>query len=164
MDTSRHLPRHACMLFGALIVASSPSGTADQAPRPPAKYAPKPTDFAIVCTVFNGPPKGGKVELPDLPITYDAHFVLGARVDRLEFGKSPWPVGTLLNFVVHSPTGLFGGRFSEEQFVLTFSPFRPTTPEDKVWFSSETQYLLRAIERVRPKSGRVGVGPQKTER
>jgi hypothetical protein len=157
MDTSRHLRSNACILVGVLMVTLSTFGTADQAPRSPPKYAPKPTDFAIVCTLSNGPPKGAKVELPDLPITYDAHFVTGAHVDRLEFGKSPWPVGTSLNFVVHSPTRLFGARFSEEQFVLTFSPFRPTMREDKIWFSPETQYLLQAIERVRPKSGRSGI-------
>ena len=39
---------------------------------------------------------------------------------------------------------------------MTFSPFRPTTPEDKIWFSPDTKYLLQAIERVPPKSGKGG--------
>lgn len=156
MDTSRHVPRRACILVVILMAATSTSGTADQASRSRPKYVPKPTDFAVVCTLFNGSPKDAKVELPDIPITYDAHFVIGARVERAEFGKSPWPVGTSLNFVVHSPTRLFGGPFSGEQFVLTFSPFRPTTREDKIWFSRETRYLLQAIERVRAKSGKGG--------
>lgn len=132
--------------------------TAAQSSRAPQRYVPKPADFAVVCTLFNGPSKIGKVELPDIPITYDAHFVIGARVERLEFGKSPWPAGTLVNFVTHSPTLLFGGRFAGDQFRLTLSPFRPTTREDRIWFAPETRYLLQAIERVNPPHGRKG-GP-----
>jgi hypothetical protein len=142
---------NAYVLVALLLAVLGASGTAEQASRSQPNYSPKPKDFSVSCRLFNGPLKGAKVELPDLPITYDAHFVIGARVERLEFGKSPWPVGTSLNFVVHSPTRLFGGQFSGEQFVLTFSPFRPTTREDKIWFSPETQYLLQAIERLQPK-------------
>ena len=96
------------VVVAVLTATTGTSGTAEQASRSGPKYKPKPTDFAIVCTLFNGPPKGAKVELPDVPITYDAHFVVGARVERLEFGNSPWVVGTSLNFVIHSPTILLG--------------------------------------------------------
>jgi hypothetical protein len=151
-----HLRLRGCLLVMVVVltVATNTSGTAEQATHSGPKYIPKPTDFAIVCTLFNGPPKGAEVELPDVPITYDARIVVGARVERLEFGNSPWVVGTSLSFVIHSPTVLLGDRFSGEQFVLTFSPFRPTTPEDKIWFSPDTKYLLQAIERVPPKSGK----------
>ena len=138
------------VVVAVLAVAICDVGTAAQASRTRPTYTPKPTDFAVVCTLFNGPPKGGKVQLPDLPVTYDAHIVIGARVERLEFGKSPWPAGTLVNFVIHSPTTLFGGRFSGEQFVLTFSRFRPATREEKTWFAPETRYLLQAVEKVGP--------------
>jgi hypothetical protein len=77
--------------------------------------------------LFNGPPTAGIVTLPEVPITYDANFVIWARVERLVFGKSPWPVGTLVNFLIHSPTLLLGRGFSGGQFRLTFSPFSPTT-------------------------------------
>ena len=139
-----------------LTAATGTSGTAIQSPRSEPKYVPKPTDFAIVCTLFNEPPTGSKVEGPDLPITYDAHIVVVARVERVEFGKSPWPVGTLLNFVVHSPTMSFGDRFAGTQFVLTLSPFRTATPDEKIWFSPETKYLLQAVEKVKPKSSNGG--------
>ena len=117
----------------------------DQKSRP--NYVRMANDFSIVCTLFNKPPSGAKA-LPDTPITYDAHFLIVARIEEVQFGKSPWPAGSLVNFVVHSPTMLFGGRFSGKQFVLTFSPFRPATEEDKTWFAPETQYILRAVERV----------------
>jgi hypothetical protein len=122
------------------------------------KYVPKAGDFMVVCTLYNGPPKGGKVELPEVPITYDANFIIGARVEFVKFGNSPWPVGTLVNFLIHSPTLLLGWEFSGKQYTLTFSPFVPTTPEDKVWFAPETRYLLKAIEKVVPPSAGKGGG------
>ena len=144
---------HCLVVIAASAVSICDVGAAAQASGARPKYIPKPTDFAVVCTLFNGPARGGNVHLPDLPITYDAHVVIGARVERLEFGTSPWPVGTNVNFVIHSPTILFGSRFSGEQFVLTFSRFRPTSREDQIWFAPETRYLLQAIERVSPPKG-----------
>jgi hypothetical protein len=147
MNSSRRSLLSAFILCILTALSTNPEVTA-QANRSRPKYIRKRTDFVVVCTLFNGPPKGGKVILPDIPITYDPRFVIGARVERVDFGKPPWPVGTFLNFLIHSPTMLFGGAPSGEQFLLTFSPFRPTTPEDKIWFAPETEYLLRAIEKV----------------
>lgn len=148
---------HCIVIAGVVLAVVTFNGdTTGQSSRARQRNVPKPGDFAVVCTLFNGPPKTGKVELPDIPITYDAHFIIGARVERLDFGTSPWPAGTLVNFVIHSPTLLFGGPFSGEQFKLTFSPFHPMTREDRIWFAPETRYLLQAIERVNPPNGGKG--------
>lgn len=136
------------LVLGVLLAVGIELDAGEQKGPARPKYVRKPNDFAVICTLFNGPPKEGKVTLPNLPITYDANFVIGARVEGIEFGKSPWPAGTLLNFLIHSPTLTFGNRFDGERFVLTFSPFRPKTASDKIWFAPETEYLLRDIERV----------------
>ena len=145
---TRHIA--TIVIVAVLAVSICTVGAAAQASRPRPKYSRKPSDFTIVCTLFNGPLNHAKARRPDVPVTYDAHFVIGARVERVESGQSPWTVGTLVNFVVHSPTTLLGHRFSGEQFVLTFSRFRPSSQSDKTWFAPETRYLVQAVERAPP--------------
>ena len=102
----------------------------------------------MVCTLFNGTPPSGKVVTPDLPITYDPHFVVGARVESVVQGKAPWPPGTSLRFLIHSPSLMLPASFSGQRFRLTFSPFRPHTKDELVWFEPNMEYLLRWLEPV----------------
>ena len=109
-------------------------------------YVPKPGDFTVVCTLFKGDPPG-KVSLPDIPITYDPRFVVGARIDEVTLGSSPWKVGAVVRFLIHSPTLMLGGyQFDGRKVAMTFSPFRPKTKDDEVWFRPETRYLVRWME------------------
>ena len=111
------------------------------------KYVPRPGDFTVVCTLFSGPPPDAKLILPDIPITYDAHIIVGAKVEAVTLGTSPWPPGTALRFLIHSPSLMLGGYgFSGRRFALTFSHFWPTTKDDLVWFDPSTRYLLRWLE------------------
>src|SRR5262245_4474026 len=112
-------------------------------------YKPTATDFVVVCTLFNGRAPGATPSTPKEPITYDPRFEIGARVERVTLGNSPWRPGDRVTFVIHSPTLLLSNDFSGQQFELTFSPFRPTTESDKVWFEAETRYLLRWVERAK---------------
>lgn len=89
-------------------VSPAPTPAASQPPRRTdiperSKYVPKPGDFSVVCTLFSGPPPGARVTLPAIPITYDAHIIVGARVEAVTLGTSPWPPGTALRFLIHSP-------------------------------------------------------------
>ena len=111
-------------------------------------YTPGQSDFTIVCTLFDRRAPGATASTPREPITYDPRFEIGARVQRVTLGKSPWPAGDRVTFVIHSPTLLLQNDFSGQQFELTFSPFRPTSKSDKVWFEPDTHYLLRHLERV----------------
>jgi len=119
------------------------------------RYELQPGDFTIVCTLFNPDqvPADFKVSLPNIPITYDAHILLNARVESVSAGESPWSPGTALQFVVHSPTLMFGSYgFSGAQFSLTFSPFTPRTEDELAWFDPTMRYMLRAIEVVEPEA------------
>lgn len=120
------------------------------------RYVPKRGDFTVVCTLFNSDPPG-RVSLSDIPITYDPMFVVGARVEHVMLGTSPWKVGESVRFLIHSPTLMLGGyQFDGQRFSMTFSPFRPKTKDDKIWFKPETRYLLRWIEKIdetQPKGG-----------
>ncbi len=110
------------------------------------KYVPKKGDFALECTLFNGDPPGVKGTLQGIPITYDPHIILGAHVESVRFGKSPWNPGANLRFLIHSPSLLFGGYgFSGHRFVLTFSPFHPGG--DNPLFEPETKFLLKSIDK-----------------
>jgi hypothetical protein len=112
-------------------------------------YKPTASDFVVVCTLFKGRAPGATASTPKEPITYDPRFEIGARVERVTLGKSPWRAGDRITFVIHSPTVLLANDFSGQEFELTFSPFRPTTKSEKVWFEPETRYLLQRIERAK---------------
>jgi hypothetical protein len=144
------LSRLALVYLTTLTVPSAvASNSLKPVERP--KYIPKPGDFTIVCTLFNHDrlPSDLKVRLPDIPITYDAHILVYARVEKVSRGKSPWPPGTALRFVIHSPSLMFGGYgFSGKQFSLTFSPFQPRTKDELIWFDPSMRYILRSIEKV----------------
>lgn len=111
-------------------------------------YKLRPSDFMVVCTLFNGPAPGSTASTPKEPITYDPRFEIGARIERVTLGKSPWRAGDRVTFVIHSPAILLRNDFSAQQFELTFSSFRPTSKSDKAWFEPETRYLLQHIDRV----------------
>jgi hypothetical protein len=129
------------------VVATGSQITAQGSGRRTA-YSPKSSDFVVVCTLFNGRAPGATALTPKEPITYDPRFEIGARIERVPLGKSPWRAGDRVTFVIHSPTLLLPSDFSGRQFELTFSPFRPASKSDKVWFERETRYLLRRVERV----------------
>jgi hypothetical protein len=134
---------------GFVLVAFAGIANAGGARSERPKYELQPGDFTIVCTLFHPDqvPADFKVSLPDIPITYDAHILLHARVESVSAGASPWPPGTALRFLVHSPARMFGGYgFSGAQFSLTFSPFTPRTEDELVWFEPTMRYVLRAIE------------------
>ena len=114
-----------------------------------ATYKPKSGDFVVVCTLFTGRAPGASAATPNEPITYDPRFDLGVRIERVTVGNSPWRVGDLVTFLIHSPTLLLGGNYSGQQFALTFSPFRAKTESDKVWFKPETRYVLQWVEPVK---------------
>jgi hypothetical protein len=141
----RRTSRNPTMLLAlaAVVVASHAAG--EQNGQRTA-YEPKPGDFVVVCTLFNGRPPGATASTPTEPITYDPRFAVGARVERIALGESPWRAGDLVTFVIHSPTLLLGPSFAGQQFALTFSPLRPRTNSDKRWFDPETRYLLQRIE------------------
>jgi hypothetical protein len=130
--------------FAALVVLSPVAAHTRQR----TTYKPKPADFVVVCTLFEGRAPGATASTPREPITYDPRFDLGARIERVTLGKSPWRAGDLVTFVIHSPSLLLGHTYSGRQFVLTLSPFRPRTDSDKVWFEPGTHYVLQWVEPV----------------
>jgi hypothetical protein len=141
----------AAFIAGLVAVELVGAGNPQSKPRPTAraieKYLAKPGDFTIVCTLFKSDPPG-KVFLADIPITYDPMFLIGARVEEVTFGTSPWKAGTSIRFTIHSPTLLLGGyRFDGQRYSMTFSPFRPHGKDDEIWFKPETRYLLKWIEK-----------------
>jgi hypothetical protein len=137
----------------ALGASSVPVPTAPPARQVRPKYVPKAGDFAVICSLFMKDPPG-HVNLPDIPITYDPRFLIGARVEQVTLGSSPWKVGESVRFLIHSPTLTLGGYpVDGQRYVLTFSPFRPKTEDDKVWFKPETKYLLRSIEKAPDRAG-----------
>jgi hypothetical protein len=114
-----------------------------------ATYKPKSGDFVVVCTLFKGRAPGATAATPQEPITYDPRFEVGARIERVALGNSPWRAGSLVTFFIHSPSLLLRGNYSGQQFALTFSRFRATTDSDKVWFKPGTRYVLQGIEPVK---------------
>jgi hypothetical protein len=137
------------ILVAAFVQVISATQTGVESTSQRTAYKPKSGDFVIVCTLFKGRAPGATTSTPTEPITYDAHFEIGARVERVTLGQSPWRVGDRVTFLIHSPVSLLGSAFSGQQFALTFSPFTPTTKDDKVWFEPETHYLLQWIEPVK---------------
>ena len=131
--------------FAALVVLSPVAAHTRQR----TTYKPKSADFKVVCTLFKGRAPGATASTPREPITYDPRFELGARIERVTLGNSPWRVGDLVTFVIHSPSLLLGGAYPGQQFVLTFSPFRAKTEADKVWFEPGTRYVLQWVEPIK---------------
>ena len=134
------------ILVAAFAAAGMGEETLDQREGQRTRYKPAPRDFIVVCTLFKGRAPGASDSTPRLPITYDPRFDVGARVERVTLGESPWRIGDVVTFVIHSTTLTLGNRFAGQPFALTFSHFRPTTKTDNVWFDPETRYLLRWAE------------------
>src|SRR5262249_31413268 len=139
----------ACLWVPTLLVAacaamvmSMPSLSAG-AQRP--EYKPKHGDVVVVCTLFKGRAPGAADSTPVEPITYDPRFDIGARVDRVVLGQSPWRVGSVVTFVIHSPALLLSANFEGKEYALTLSPFSPAE-SDKAWFRPDTRYLLQSVE------------------
>lgn len=145
------------VLSGLLTVVAMTPVLGAAPPHQPA-YEPQPGDFTVVCTLFNGDDTPSLTIKDGIPVTYDPRILVGARIERVTFGKSPWPVGSVLNFVVHSPTLMLGGYgFSGKKYVMTFSPFVPKTERDLVWFEPNMRQILREIRRVEDgASGKAG--------
>jgi len=137
------------ILIAGFVAVVSATQTAVESTSQRTAYRPKSGDFVIVGTLFKGRAPGATASTSTEPITYDPHFEIGARVERVTLGQSPWRVGDLVTFVVHSPVSLLGSAFSGQQFALTFSPFVPKTKDDKIWFEPETRYLLQWVEPVK---------------
>jgi hypothetical protein len=132
-------------VVAALCVGTQVPGQAQQA-RP--DVAPS-REFAIVCTFLKNVPNGLNSEAPRVPITEDPRFLVTARVERIERGASPWKIGSIVNFIIHSPAVMFGGAPQDGQrFLLTFSPFQPVTKRDKLWFDPKTRYLLESLVKI----------------
>jgi len=129
--------------LAAVVMASHAAGEQNG---PRSAYEAKPGDFVLVCTLFKGPAPGATDSTPTEPITYDPHFDIGAHIERVSLGESPWRAGDLVTFAIHSPTRLLGPTFAGQQFTLTLSQFRSRTKSDKLWFDPETRYLLTKIE------------------
>lgn len=142
--------RRICLMIAVTILATCAGLASSQSPKRSQRHVYKPQrgDFVVVCTLFKGRAPGATDSTPLEPITYDPHFEIGARIERVHLGDSPWRVGNVVTFVIHSPTLMLGHNFAGKQFKLTFSPFRPTSDDDKVWFTPETRYLLQWIEPV----------------
>jgi len=149
MRTQRALAITTVSILAVLVTASD---VVAQDNGKPAAYKAERSDFVIVCTLFKGRAPGATASTLKEPITYDPRFEIGARVERVTLGKSPWRAGDRVTFVIHSPASLLPDDFAAQEFELTFSPFRPTTTSDKVWFEPGTRYLLRWIERAKHSS------------
>ena len=129
-DFERSAPLHMIQrnvrhcLMGLLIAVTALATNSSPAAKQQPKYVLKPSDFVLSATLFNGDPPGIKQSQPYVPITYDANIVIGARLEQIAVGKSPWPKGTLLRFLVHSPAMIFGGSgFSGPRFIMIFFTF-----------------------------------------
>src|SRR5262245_14081100 len=121
MRTSRLWTVTILVATSAAVVSASQIAARSTSQR--TGYKPKSGDFIVVCTLFKGLAPGATASTPTEPITYDAHFDIGSRVERVTLGPSPWRVGDRVTFLVHSPVSLLGGAYSGRQFTLTFSPF-----------------------------------------
>ena len=149
IHTQRKMCRGCRWVLMLLVATCAPLVTSMQSVYAGAqrhKYKPTSGDFVVVCTLFNGRAPGATDSTPEEPITYDPRVDIGARVERVVLGKSPWPVGSVVTFVIHSPALMLGVGFEGKQYSLTFSRFHPTTDSDKVWFRPDTRYLLQWIE------------------
>jgi hypothetical protein len=138
-------------VLGVLAVSARPgvprpTATPKAVRKALARYEPKPGDFTVICTLFAKDPPG-RVSRADIPITYDPRFLIGARVETVTLGASPWKAGESLRFMIHSPTLMLGGEFDGQRYAMTFSRFRPKSEDDRVWFDPETRYVLRWIEK-----------------
>src|SRR3954468_17111110 len=95
----------------AVVAGGTQVTTQDKDQRKPAA-----SDFVVVCTLFKSRAPGATASTPKEPITYDPRFEIGARVERVTLGKSPWRAGDRVTFVIHSPTLLLANDFSDQEF------------------------------------------------
>jgi hypothetical protein len=69
-----------------------------------AEAAPRFTVIATVVSAADRKP-GDLV----VPVKFDARFAVPVRIDKVLSGESPWPVGSSLSLLIHSPAQTFGG-------------------------------------------------------
>lgn len=153
MTTLGRSPKVLTLAPAPLLLAQEKTHSPNPSPRPQSitRYQPKAGDFSILCTLFNGPPPGQKNSPSPIPITYDPHFIMGAQLESVTLGTSPWPIGSKVQFLIHSPSLLFGGYgFSGRRYVLTFSPFMPGTEGELRLYPQPMRYVLRWIEPAAP--------------
>jgi hypothetical protein len=61
-------------------------------------------------------------DVPLVPVTFDARFVIRVRIDKVLVGESPWKEGATVAFLIHSPSRMFGRHnVKGEQFRFTFA-------------------------------------------
>jgi hypothetical protein len=146
-------PNVLALVPAPLLQAQEKANSPNPSPRPQSitRYQPMAGDFSILCTLFNGPPPGQKNSPSPIPITYDPRFIIGAQLESVTLGTSPWPMGSTVQFLIHSPSLLFGGYgFSGRKYVLTFSPFMPGTKDELLLYPQSMRYVLRWIEPAAP--------------
>jgi hypothetical protein len=106
-------------------------------------YQPVPGDFILICTIYENDPPGATPPIPQVPITFDPRFVVGARVENVLSGPSPWKKGTVLRFLIHSPTLMFVGVNPDgKRYEMTFST---NTTFDKATGSATMNYVIKAL-------------------
>jgi hypothetical protein len=60
-------------------------------------------------------------DVPLVPVTFDARFVIRVRIDKVLVGESPWKEGATVAFLIHSRSRMFGRHnVKGEQFRFTF--------------------------------------------
>lgn len=68
-------------------------------------------------------------KLPRIPITFDPHFEILVKVEKVLSGNSPWAAGASVVFIIHSPGRTFQTHeMSGQKFLFTFS-----TEVDNYW-------------------------------
>jgi len=83
---------------------------------------PEASDFVILGSVFMSKAEPDP-NLPRFPITYDPHFEILVKVQKVLSGSSPWAAGTSVVFIIHSPGLMFHTYdMSGQNFVFTFTP------------------------------------------
>jgi hypothetical protein len=108
-------PRIVAVTLGVIGLTSIVSVAAGQTEKPA-----RPT-FAFLGTVDMQKSDVPK-DMPLVPVTFDARFVIRVRIDRILAGEAPWKQGTTVAFLIHSPARMFG-RYDVkgEQFRFTFA-------------------------------------------
>lgn len=119
----RFAVRLRALVFTAFVGGQAAPTPESIPPRPYVSATPaiQAGDFELICTVYNGGPPGMPSDAPAIPLSFDPRFEIGARVESVAFGTTPWPPGRLLRFLIHSPTRTFGGYgFSGRRYRLRF--------------------------------------------
>lgn len=98
---------------------------------------PGASDFVILGSVFMSKAEPDP-NLPRVPVTYDPHFEILVKVQKVLSGSSPWAAGASVVFIIHSPGLMFSTHeMSGQNFVFTF-----TAEADNYW----CRYCLKDLK------------------